>query len=287
MNVECDELGDIELAPDFRREKLLHDRMVRVCRWGQRLAAEVAEGRDDLFHCSLRLGHAPTISDALRAGTLAGSMLGLTPPSPQTRISQRWHGVLSTIGGKSAALRACRLSLTIIIRTVIHSRRAKIMAKRHLRRVTPATVLRTVTPKRPPNSDLRTREHLTEAEVERLIKATRDNRYGYRDALMILIGLPARPVRRRSDRPEVGAGRVRSGRAARQPPQGGHREHTPHDRPGIARIAPPQARKPVIAPGLSSSPSAGHHFRRKASTAWSSVLALPPTWGSRSISFRN
>ena len=24
--------------------KLLHDRMIRVCRWGQRLAAEVAEG---------------------------------------------------------------------------------------------------------------------------------------------------------------------------------------------------------------------------------------------------
>ncbi len=33
----------------------------------------------------------------------------------------------------------------------------------------------------------RTREHLTEAEVERLIKATRDNRYGHRDATMILV----------------------------------------------------------------------------------------------------
>jgi hypothetical protein len=36
-------------------------------------------------------------------------------------------------------------------------------------------VPRTVTPRRPPNRDLRTREHLTEAEVERLIKATGDN----------------------------------------------------------------------------------------------------------------
>ena len=41
------------------------------------------------------------------------------------------------------------------------------MAKRHLRLVTPATVNRTVTPKRLPNSKLRTREYLTEAEVER------------------------------------------------------------------------------------------------------------------------
>ncbi len=32
----------------------------------------------------------------------------------------------------------------------------------------------------------RTREHLTEAEVEQLIKATQDNRYSHRDATMIL-----------------------------------------------------------------------------------------------------
>jgi type 1 fimbriae regulatory protein FimB/type 1 fimbriae regulatory protein FimE len=59
------------------------------------------------------------------------------------------------------------------------------MAKARLRLVTPTTINRTVTPKRPPNKDLRTREHLTEAEVERLIKATQDNRYGHRDATMI------------------------------------------------------------------------------------------------------
>jgi len=61
------------------------------------------------------------------------------------------------------------------------------MAKARLRLVTPTTVNRTVTPKRPPNKDLRRREHLTEAEVERLIKATQDNRYGHRDATMILL----------------------------------------------------------------------------------------------------
>jgi hypothetical protein len=45
------------------------------------------------------------------------------------------------------------------------------MAKSHLKLVTPATVNRTVTPKRPRNSDLRTREYLTEAEVVRLMEA--------------------------------------------------------------------------------------------------------------------
>jgi len=61
------------------------------------------------------------------------------------------------------------------------------MARARLRLVTPATLKRTVAPNRPPNRDLRTREYLTEAEVERLIKATGGNRYGHRDATMILV----------------------------------------------------------------------------------------------------
>ena len=52
---------------------------------------------------------------------------------------------------------------------------------------TPNTVKRTVRLKRPPNRDLRTREYLTEAEVERLMAATRGNRHGHRDATMILV----------------------------------------------------------------------------------------------------
>jgi site-specific recombinase XerD len=61
------------------------------------------------------------------------------------------------------------------------------MAKRHLRLVAPATVNRTVKPRRLPNADLRTREYLTEAEVERLMKAARGNRWGHRDATMVLV----------------------------------------------------------------------------------------------------
>ena len=61
------------------------------------------------------------------------------------------------------------------------------MVKSHLRLVTPATVNRTVRPRRPPNGDLRTREYLTEAEVERLMKAATRNRWGHRDATMVLL----------------------------------------------------------------------------------------------------
>ena len=61
------------------------------------------------------------------------------------------------------------------------------MAKSHLRLVAPRTVNRTVTPKRPPNADLRTRERLTEAEVERLRRATNGNRCGHRDGTLILV----------------------------------------------------------------------------------------------------
>jgi type 1 fimbriae regulatory protein FimB/type 1 fimbriae regulatory protein FimE len=57
----------------------------------------------------------------------------------------------------------------------------------HLKLVTPRIVNRTVTPKRPPNADVRTREYLTEAEVERLMNAARKNRWGHRDATMILV----------------------------------------------------------------------------------------------------
>jgi type 1 fimbriae regulatory protein FimB/type 1 fimbriae regulatory protein FimE len=61
------------------------------------------------------------------------------------------------------------------------------VAKSHLKLVTPSTVNRTVTPKRLPNEDLRTREYLTEAEVERLMTAARKNRWRHRDATMLLV----------------------------------------------------------------------------------------------------
>src|SRR3984885_5100933 len=64
------------------------------------------------------------------------------------------------------------------------------MAKSHLKLVAPATVNRTVQPVPPgrrPNAELRSREHLTEAEVERLMEAAKGKRHGHRDATMVLV----------------------------------------------------------------------------------------------------
>src|ERR1019366_3010433 len=51
----------------------------------------------------------------------------------------------------------------------------------------PTILKRTVARGRLPNANYRTREYLTEREVERLMKAAGDNRHGHRDATMILL----------------------------------------------------------------------------------------------------
>jgi type 1 fimbriae regulatory protein FimB/type 1 fimbriae regulatory protein FimE len=61
------------------------------------------------------------------------------------------------------------------------------MTKTRLKLVAPATEKRTVAPVRRPNAELRPREHLTEREVEKLIEATKGNRWPQRDSTMILL----------------------------------------------------------------------------------------------------
>ena len=61
------------------------------------------------------------------------------------------------------------------------------MSNPRLRLVMPAIVKRTVTPRRARNSELRSREYLTEHEVDALMAAARQNRQGHRDATMILL----------------------------------------------------------------------------------------------------
>ncbi len=56
----------------------------------------------------------------------------------------------------------------------------------HLRVVAPSNENRSV-PGRPKNLELRTREYLTPAEVEKLIKIAKEGRYGQRDATLILM----------------------------------------------------------------------------------------------------
>jgi integrase len=59
--------------------------------------------------------------------------------------------------------------------------------KPKLRLVTPTTENRTVAPTRRPNAELRTREYLTDREVAELTEAAKGNRWGHRDATMILV----------------------------------------------------------------------------------------------------
>jgi integrase len=62
-----------------------------------------------------------------------------------------------------------------------------LMTKPALQLVSPSNEKRAVHLLRRPNAEYRTREHLTEAEVERLIETARANRHGHRDATVILI----------------------------------------------------------------------------------------------------
>jgi integrase len=73
------------------------------------------------------------------------------------------------------------------IRTVRTLQTRKSVAKENLRLVAPATVNRTVLPTRRPNRELRTREYLTETEIEKLILVAKGNRHGHRDATMVLM----------------------------------------------------------------------------------------------------
>src|SRR5258708_20864191 len=59
--------------------------------------------------------------------------------------------------------------------------------KSRLKLVKPDAENRAVAPTRLANSEYRSREHLTPSEVEKLIEAVKANRYGHRDATMLLV----------------------------------------------------------------------------------------------------
>jgi integrase len=97
------------------------------------------------------------------------------------------------------------------------------MTKPHLKLVAPSIENRTVRPTRLPNAALRTREHLTASEVERLMDAARKNRWGHRDSTMVLVayrhGLrPAELVDLRWDQIEFAAGALHVRRLKRGTP---------------------------------------------------------------------
>ena len=66
------------------------------------------------------------------------------------------------------------------------------MTNPHLALVAPTTVIGTVADRRRPprrkrNAEVRAREYLTDGEIARLITAAGKNRYGHRDATMVLV----------------------------------------------------------------------------------------------------
>ena len=62
------------------------------------------------------------------------------------------------------------------------------MRKSALKRLPPTGKVQTVDmARRRPNAELRHREYLTEPEIEKLLKATGANRWGHRDATMLLV----------------------------------------------------------------------------------------------------
>ena len=105
------------------------------------------------------------------------------------------------------------------------------MAKPHLELAIPAIKNGPVTRGRPPkrrrNSEVRVREYLTGAEVDRLIAAAGKNRHGHRDSTLILIAFRhgLRPVEAVGlrwdavdfDRGEIHIARVKRGSAATHP----------------------------------------------------------------------
>src|SRR5260370_6401850 len=73
------------------------------------------------------------------------------------------------------------------VRAVGHTNSGVYRMKSHLKLVKPDAENRAVAPRRLANCKYRSREHLTPSEVEKLIEAAKTNRYGHRDATMLLV----------------------------------------------------------------------------------------------------
>ena len=157
------------------------------------------------------------------------------------------------------------------------------MAKSRMRIVAPSTEKRTVIPKRRPNADLRTREYLTDREVEMLAETAKTNRWGHRDATMILVayrhGLRASELvdlrwdQIDFDTATLAVRRARKARLARI-------RFAAMNCGGCGDCSMSKSRsRPSCLPR-----SAAHRSARPALRAWSSALAWPLTFGFKAAS---
>ena len=156
------------------------------------------------------------------------------------------------------------------------------MAKSNLKLVTPAIVKRTVMPRRPANADLRTREHLTEAEVERLMDAARKNRWGHWDATMVLVAYrhgfrPAELVDLRWDQIDFASGALHVRRVKRAHQALTRSLGMSYEPCGAFSVSNSRSRHSC------SRRSEEHPSAPQGSHAWLGGLALKHVWGSRLI----
>jgi type 1 fimbriae regulatory protein FimB/type 1 fimbriae regulatory protein FimE len=113
------------------------------------------------------------------------------------------------------------------------------MAKPRLKLVLPAIEKRIVMPTRAKNTELRTREYLTQHEVETLMDGTPRNRYGHRDATMILVAF--RHELRASEVVDLRWDQVDFNRAVL------HVRRAKHGTPSVHPVSGPEMRAPLTA----------------------------------------
>ena len=163
------------------------------------------------------------------------------------------------------------------VRTVSIAGALKTMTKSPLKLVPPAIVKRTVTaPGRKPNAVYRTREHLTGAEVDRLIDAAKRNRWGHRDATMILVAF--RHGLRSSELTDLRWDQVDFGHAVlhvRRAKKGVPSTH-PIRGDEMRALRKLQREQDPNSPFVFSSERGGRRSRRQALPAWWSVLVSRP-----------
>jgi hypothetical protein len=129
-------------------------------------------------------------------------------------------------------------------------------------------------PRRRPNGDLRTREHLTEAEVERLIEAAKGNRWGHRRHHGPR-RLPARPTGFRAGRPGI---RWTSERCTSA---GSRRARLARIRSSGTNCGRCGAKSRSRSRRSCSPRSGERRSPRRGLPAWSSAQAPKPSWPSR------
>jgi integrase len=127
-------------------------------------------------------------------------------------------------------------------------------------------------------AELRTREHFTPDEVEALIEATKCNRYGHRDATMMLLafrhGLRASEVcDLRWDQVDFPGAVLHCA-----PGQERHAEHPPDPRRRAAGAAPPASGQPDVALRVRQRAGIALHHGRRASPDDRARGGPPPGW---------